>query len=154
MAYATKDDAIALYGADYVTTSLDRDRDGVIGSSDEAIGETMFTYVDSEIDSFLAGRVSYDRDDPPLDIKLRAIDIWIYRLCTDPASASELKKTRFDAAMLWLAMVAKGQIKLTKDGETTGVTKSNAATVVTANEQLSELSSARRFSRDRVKGLL
>ena len=155
MAYADADFAVTLYGEDYVLTSLDRDQDGVV---DTILAAAMFDVCSSEIDSFFQGRVPLPIDPTriPLDLKMRCVDLVMYRAASDPATMSTIKETRFKAAQEWLQMVAKNQIKLSYAAEpATGTHLTQRAEVVTAKaahyEQTSE---ARRFSRKNLKGIL
>jgi len=152
-AYFTIADAVGLYGEDYVTVSADRDNDGEI---DTALAEGMAEIVSAEADSYMMGRVPLPLENVPLDLKMHCIDIWIYRMSPDAATASIMKEKRFDAAIKWFEMVARGQIKLTYQGEpAVGANKVQSAYVVTANQALSDqLDGARRFSRKRLAGLL
>jgi len=153
-AYATIADATALYGTDYVTVAFDRDGDGSI---DTTAAELMLEVVSAEMDSFFVGRVEPLPISPvPLDLKMRCIDLAIYRMCPDAARLTEEKTKRFDAAQAWLKMVAKGEIKLTHDSAAvTGANLAQRARVVTAaTADGSQGDDTRWFSRKRLKSVL
>jgi phage gp36-like protein len=155
MAYADADFAITLYGEDYVLTALDRDQDRVV---DTALAEAMFDVCSAEMDSFFMGRVPLPLDVSkiPLDLKMRCVDLVMYRASSDAASMSTIKETRFKAAQEWLQMVAANKIKLTYGSESVAgphlVEQARVVTAATAHyEQTCE---ARRFSRKNLKGIL
>lgn len=113
-AYADIAFATQLYGEDYVTTSFDRNNDGEIDTAD---AELMLEIVSAEIDSYLVGRVAPLPLSPvPLDLKMRCVDIAIYRMCPDAGRLTTEKTDRYKAALEWLKMVADNRIKLTSEG--------------------------------------
>ncbi len=154
MAYASAAYAVELYGLDYVLTSFDLDQDG---SVDEALADMMLEVASSEMDSFFQGRVPLPipEDKVPLDLKMRCVDIAIYRAATDPLRASVIKETRFKAAQDWLKMVARNEIKLSFEGASLGThLTQRAETVIAARAHREQDPDARRFSRKRLKGIL
>lgn len=152
MAYATIDFAVQLYGVDYVTVAFDRDNDGVI---DTIATEAMLEIVSAEIDSYLVGRVPLPLTNVPLDLKMRCVDMAIYRMCPDAARLTTEKTDRFKAAESWLKMVARNEIKLTYEGASTGTHLTERARIVTATAAHSEQETdARWFSRENLKDVL
>lgn len=148
-AYATIEDAVALYGEDYVTVAFDRNGDGEV---DTEAAELMLEVVSSEIDSFLVGRVEPLPVSPvPRDLMMRCVDLAIYRMCPDAARLTEEKTRRFDAAQKWLAMVARGEIKLTYgSAAVTSTHQTQRARIVTAEvARASQTENSRWFSRDK-----
>jgi phage gp36-like protein len=153
MAYADLDYANGLYGPDYITPSVDRDGDGEITSEDEALAEAMFDVVTAEMNSYFVGRVPLPLETVPLDLKMRCVDIFVYRMCTDAGTLSDIKKERFKAAIDWLTLVATNKVKLTVDGASVGATKNASATLTVAKYQDLDCG-ARRFTRKALKDVL
>lgn len=152
-AYADIAFATQLYGASYITTAFDRDGDGEIDTLD---AELMFEIASAEIDSFLVGKIEMPLTTVPLDLKMRCVDIAVYRMCPDAATATVEKRTRFEAAQKWLEMVATNRIKLTAaplTGEPlTGAHLTQRATVVTAAAaHYDQQENSRWFSRERTR---
>ncbi len=152
-AYADIAFATSAYGSDYVTVSFDRDNDGVIDTADV---ELMFEIVSAEIDSFLVGKVPMPLVAVPLDLKMRCVDLCIYRMCPDASRLTTEKTERFKAAQKWLEMVAEGVIKLSAEGAAlTGANLNQRATITTAATALQDQEAgARWFKRDRVNRVL
>lgn len=151
-AYADIDFATSLYGEDYVKVSFDRDGDGEI---DTVATEMVFEVVSSEIDSYLVGRVPLPLTDVPLDLKMRCVDLCIYRMCPDAARLTEEKKARFEAAISYLKMVARNEVKLTFDSApAAGTHLTQRARIVTQEEACSDQDGSRMFSRRKLRGLL
>ncbi len=152
-AYADIAFATSVYGENYVTTSFDRNNDGDIDTADV---ELMFEIVSAEIDSFLVGKVAMPLSPIPLDLKLRCVDLCIYRMCPDASTLTTEKIDRFKAAQTWLQMIARNEIKLTSAGEaTTGTHLTQRATLITQSEAMQEQEcGARWFQRDRSNRVL
>jgi phage gp36-like protein len=152
-AYADIAFATSLYGSDYVTVAFDRDNDGVV---DTVAAELMFDIVSAEIDSFLVNKVPMPLTEVPLDLKMRCVDLCIYRMCPEASRLTTEKIDRFKAAQKWLEMVAEGVIKLTADGAAlTGANKNQKATLTTAATAAQDQESdARWFKRDRTNRCL
>ncbi len=152
-AYADLDYARGLYGPDYIDPSVDRDGDNEITSEDEALAAAMFDVVTAEMNSYFVGRVPLPLETIPLDLKMRCVDIFVYRMCTDAGTLSEIKKDRFKAAIDWLTLVATNKVKLTVEGASVGTTKNAAASIATA--KYAELDcGSRRFTRRALKGVI
>ena len=141
MPYATVQDAEDLYGADYVGSSFDRDRDG---SVDPLAATSAFSKASSEIDSYLATRFDVPVSPAPDVVKERCIDIAIYRVCPDSALTDE-KRRRYEDAIAWLKDVAKGLATLDLGDDVPA----------TATQDVPETSypNARLFTRRRMAGL-
>jgi phage gp36-like protein len=153
-AYADLDYATSLYGAEYINASIDRDGDDAITAADTDLAEAMFDVVTAEMNSYFVGRVSLPLANPPLDLKMRCVDIFIYRMCTDAGTLSEIKKARFEAAIAWLTLVATNKVKLTTlDGSSTGANAVASARLTTAAYQSLD-DGSRRFSRSALKDVL
>lgn len=117
MAYATYQDAIELYGADYVLTSVARS-----GVDDVAALTKALVNASSEIDSYIAQQQAVPLVEPyPQIVSQHCIDIAIYR-ASEAGSVTDEKRLRYEDAIRWLRDVAKGLISLTTPGETTAPT--------------------------------
>lgn len=152
-AYADIAFATSVYGEDFVTTSFDRNNDGIIDTTDV---ELMFEIVTAEIDSYLVGRVPLPLTTVPLDLKMRCVDLCIYRMCPDASRATTEKTERYKAAIAWLELVAANKIRLTVDHEkATGTHETMKATIITAATAMQDQEcNARWFDRRRTKQVL
>lgn len=139
MTYAAFQDAIDLYGQDYVLTAVDRDDDG---TPDHTSFEDALEQASGEIDSYLRARYSLPLDPAPPQLKRYAVDIAVYQCSADPAMATDEKRRRYEDAIKWLEKVSMGKLSL-------GVEEPSPDS---ATPQLSY--SDRRFTRDSMRGLL
>lgn len=139
MAYAVFQDALDLYGRDYVLTSIDRDDDG---TPDLTSLTAALDQASSEIDSYLRSRYPVPLDPVPSLVKRYAIDIALYLCSPDPAAATDEKRRRYEDAIRWLEKVAEGKLSLGAE----------EPTVDSSTPQLSYC--PRRFSRTSMRGLL
>lgn len=139
MSYAVFQDALDLYGRDYVLTSIDRDDDGTpdLTSLTAALDQAA-----SEIDSYLRSRYPVPLSPVPSLVKRYAIDIALYLCSPDAASATDEKRRRYEDAIRWLEKVAEGKLSLGAE----------EPTVDSSTPQLSY--SPRLFSRSSMRGLL
>lgn len=108
MAYAGYDDAVALYGEEYVLTSVDRNQDG----QDPDAFLSACAMASSHIDSYIS--VRYDVPISPVSelLKQYTIDIAIYRCSADAGTATEEKRRRYEDALAWCRDVSKGAANL------------------------------------------
>jgi phage gp36-like protein len=151
MVYASITDAIALRGADYVTVSCDRDRDGVL---DTEAFELALQAASNKVDGYFMGRVrGWPWAVVPALVRQYTVDLAIYDACTDPSVLTEIKKDRYHEAIEYLDAVAKGRIKLTTDeSESGGANLAQSSTTVTASRASSLMSScARVFTREKLR---
>jgi len=153
MAHASIQDAIDLYGTDYVTVSCDRDRDGVL---DTDTFELCLLAASNKIDGLFHGRVKgWPWAVIPAHVRQYAVDIAIYTACTDPSTLTEQKTTRYHEALEYCRAVATGKIKLTTDeSESAGANIAQSVQTVTQTQATSLLTScAREFTREKLRGL-
>lgn len=116
MAYATLQDAIDLYGEDYVLVSVDRDVNGAV--DDDAV-TAAFANASSKADSYLSERYSVPVTPVPDALVECVVDLAIYRLSSGPgAGLTDEKAKRADAALAWLKDIAKGLANLAVDTDT------------------------------------
>ena len=112
--YATVTDLEGYVGADELTLLADRDGDG---ARDSGVIEQVLAQTDAEIDGYVAGRY-----DLPLDagraviLKQSAMDIAIYRLCTNEALLTDSRRQRFEDARRFLRDIARGEISIGQPG--------------------------------------
>lgn len=110
MSYATVQNAIDLYGDEYVTTSVDRDENG---KPDYKSFVKASAQASSEIDSYLSTR--YDVPFTPVpDVLVRfAVDIAIY-VCSSGVGQglTDEKTNRYERAIKWLEGVAAGKVNI------------------------------------------
>lgn len=109
MAYATAQDAIDLYGEEYILTSVDRDD---AGDYDTTALTNALDQATSELDSYIG--VKYDL---PLsvvpDVLVRfCVDVAVYVSCPNPVELTEEKIERYDKAIKWAQRVADGKATL------------------------------------------
>lgn len=140
MTYATAQDAIDLYGEDYVLTSVDRDENG---EADPTAFDDALTQAQSQIDSYIG--VIYDL---PLaafpDVLVRfTVDVAIYISSQEAGTGTEEKRQRYEDAISWLKQLVKGEVSLGLEDEP----ETKGGGVVISNE-------TRRFTRTTTEGLL
>lgn len=152
MAYATPADATARYGADYVITSCDRDGDGLL---DTATFTQALEDASDWIDSYLIGRYDLPLVNAPRRLIKICIDIAIFEMSPDAGTMTTLKADRFKAAQEYLTQVAKGELRLARDGQkSTGANLPGSATIITRKTQKAErVSGSRRYTRDKLDKL-
>ena len=115
MSYATVQDALDLYGSDYVVTSADRNNDGAL---DEEAFQVALDTATNRINGYLVGKgLPLPLDPVPPDIKTYCIDLAIYIACPTADVLTESKTDRYKDAIEYLKMVARGQIRLVQDDE-------------------------------------
>ena len=108
MPYATHEDMVNRHGDELVTITFDRDGDGELDPAAEA---AALTDASNEIDGYLAGIYSLPLATVPANLILYSCDIAIYRGAQVSMVTEETRK-RFEDAIKFLALVAKGHIKL------------------------------------------
>lgn len=112
--YATPADIGAQYGAETLALLTDRDGDG---DGDPGAAERALADAAAEIDTYLAGRY-----DLPLSpgraalLRRPAVDIAVYRLAADAATATDERRRRYEDAVRYLEKIASGEIRLGTDG--------------------------------------
>jgi len=140
VAYAVQQDIVDRYGSDLLLTTFDPDN---TGTADSDLIAKALDSASSEVDSYLAALYDVPLAMAPDVIVQRTVDIAVYLGSARADVLSEEKRQRYDDAVKWLTLVARGTIQLgaadepgTKAG---GVAVSNAE--------------ARRFTRDTMDGL-
>jgi phage gp36-like protein len=116
----------------------------------------MLEVVSAEADSYMVGRVGpLPLENVPLDLKMRCIDLAIYRMCPSADRLTNEKVDRFKAAIEWFKMVAENKIKLAVSGEAVAGSLTQKARLTTANEAACEQDEGSRwFSRRRTRVLV
>ena len=94
MAYAVTQDAIDLYGEDYVLTSVDRDEDG---DADVTAFTDALTQAQSELDSYIGIVFDLPLITVPSVLARFTIDVAIYISSANPAEMTDEKKDRYEA---------------------------------------------------------
>lgn len=108
-AYATKDDAVDRYSADYVLVSVTRDGEPDYVALDKALDDAT-----DEIDSRISAQYTVPLTAPVPKIVTRyCIDIAIYFASMECGSGlTDEKRTRYEDAISWLKAVAAGTATL------------------------------------------
>lgn len=118
MTYATQQDLIDRYGADELAQLTDR---AAATTIDAVVVNRALADADSEIDSFLARRVTTPLSPAPQIVKAHACAIARFRLHKD--HAPEHVRDAYKDAIAWLNKAAAGSISIdglpTPEGATT-----------------------------------
>jgi phage gp36-like protein len=139
VAYATIQQAKDLYGEDYVLTSVTRS-----DVADEDAFTRALAKASSEIDSYLGAQYTVPLESAPDIVVQYCVDIAIYKASADAGAATDEKRKRYDDALAWLKLAAKGTVVLDTDGDGE----------VDTSVPLVETSTATRiFSRTKMDGL-
>jgi phage gp36-like protein len=110
MAYCTKQDLIDRFREGELIQLTDATGAGVINDTvlNQAIGDA-----DGEINSYLAGRYALPLASVPEVLVLKACDMARYYLYDE--AVPDIVQKRYDNAIAWLKLVAKGDISLGLD---------------------------------------
>jgi len=143
MSYATVDDAISLYGEDYVLVSVDRDKDGEADPSaiEDALGQAS-----SEIDSYIAFKYDVPISPSPKILVKYCVDIAIYQSSPGTLARTKEKRQRYEDAIAWLKAVSKGMAAIVIDGPTDPEPDQSNEPVLSAG--------TREMTRSKMSGLL
>ncbi len=111
--YASPADIAAQYGAEALLLLTDRGGDG---GADAGAAERALADAAAEIDGYLAGRYELPLE-PGRAAALRrpAVDIAVYRLAADAATATDERRRRYEDARRYLERIASGEIRLGAD---------------------------------------
>lgn len=111
--YAAPADIEERYGAETLLLLTDRDRSG---EADAAVAERALADAADEIEGYLAGRYELPLE-PGRAASLRrpAVDIAVYRLAADAATATDERRRRYEDAVRYLERIASGEIRLGAD---------------------------------------
>lgn len=117
--YVSRQEIIARQGDTFVTSQSDRDLDG---SGDlDAIAAAVVD-AEAECDSYIATKYTLPLtgvtgpDNAPTALKRIVMDIAIYRLAREHDVLTEETTNRYNAAVRWLELVAKGTVTLVDVG--------------------------------------
>jgi len=145
MAYATAQDAIDLYGEDYILTSVDRDEDGDVDTT--AFSDAL-DQATSELDTYIGVRYDLPLSTVP-DVLVRfCVDIAVYVSCPSEAELTDEKKARYKRAVEWAKSLAKGEVSLGTEELPAGVDEEGGSI------QTSYDSTSRIFTRTKMRDLL
>lgn len=108
--YAAPADIEAQYGAEALLLLTDR---AGRGEADATVAERALADAASEIEAHLAGRYELPLE-PGRAAALRrpAVDIAVYRLAADAATATDERRRRYEDAVRYLERIASGEIRL------------------------------------------
>lgn len=141
MPYAAQQDAIDLYGSTYVLTSVTRDEVPDVAALDRA-----FVKASGLIDSFAGAQYTVPLASTPDIVVQYCVDIGIYYASADAGTGTDEKRKRYEDAIEWLKMLAKGTVVIDSDGD--GATDSSAET-----ESVEYAGPTRAFTRTTMSGL-
>jgi phage gp36-like protein len=133
MAYASAQDAIDLYGTDYVTVACDRDRSGVL---DTDAFERALISASAMVDGYFAGRVpGWPWASPPANLVKLTVDLAVY-ICagTGRDTLTDHMKELNTEALTYLKAVGTGKLRLTQDGELQGAELNLTATATSSKD--------------------
>ena len=109
MTYATKEQLTELVGEDALSGLADRDGDFV---ADPAVLDKALAQASGEIDSYIGARYPLPLARETLTLNQPCIDIAIYRLGVDGASAFEHARERYEDAIALLKRIGEGRAVL------------------------------------------
>ena len=109
MAYSTLQTLIDQFGIDEVTSSSDRDHDGV---PDVGVVEQAIFDADGEIDSYLGTKYKVPLNPVPPIVVTASSTIAMYRMSYDAATLTDEKRRRYEDLIRWLRDVASGKAVL------------------------------------------
>lgn len=112
MAYCSQDDILEQMDEDILIQLTD---DADAGSVDDDKVTRAIADADADIDSYVGVRKDVPLDPVPTVIRKRSVDMAIYNLYARRQGAPDDRKERYDAAVRWLALVAKGEVSLGED---------------------------------------
>ncbi|MDO8654194.1 MAG: DUF1320 family protein [Undibacterium sp.] len=141
--FATKADMLNRFGSREVIQLTDRSN---VGAVDDSVLQQSLDAADAEIASFLSGRYVLPFVSVPKPLIGYACDIARYRLTGTEVTCTDDIQSRYDYAVRYLRMVAKGDITLGIDvtgAQVGGVPSSGGIRTV---------SGARRFNADTLAG--
>lgn len=121
--YITQQDVIDAYGQNRFALLADHDNDS---ATDDDMAAAAIAGAEAEIDSYVGHRFAMplpgivSNVDPslntvPENIRLRSVDIAVYRLAKDHDQLTKERRARYDDAIKWLRALSKGQVSLGLD---------------------------------------
>lgn len=142
--YATTQDAIDLYGQDYILVSVDRDDDG---DADSPAFSDALDQATSELNSYIGVKYDLPLLVVPAVLVRFTVDIAVYVSSSNPTELTDEKKDRYSAAIKWAQGVAKGVVSL-------GVVDPPAGVDEDGGSVNTEFPNDRIFTRTKMAGLL
>lgn len=143
MPFATKPDMLARFGEREVIALTDRDN---VGAMDDAVLQQGLDDADAEISSYISGRYTLPFVSAPKPLVGYACDIARFRLTGGEVVCTDDIQTRYDYAIKFLRMVARGEITLGVDA--TGAPEGG----VPATSSVKTVAGRRRFNADTMEG--
>jgi phage gp36-like protein len=148
--YATSAQAITLYGEDYIAICCDRDEDGTL---DTASFDAHLQVASDEIDAYLLGRYDLPLASPPAHFQKLCTDIAVYNAAPTADVRTDEMKTRYEAAIRFMELVASNRVKLKTDTDTTEANESVTPQIQTKSS-IVPLNCDRQMRRDKLRSLL
>jgi phage gp36-like protein len=108
-AYATEADIVRLHGQRFLDDLADRDGNG---DTDGPSVDLALELASSEIDSYVSVRYPTPLLTVPGLVRSAAINIAVYQLASDGLGRTEDIRKRYEDAIAWLKLVAKGSANL------------------------------------------
>ena len=142
--YATTQEAIDLYGEDYILESVDRDDDGEVDAT--SFGDAL-EQATSELNSYIGVVYDLPLTTVPAVLQRFCIDIAVYVSCPSAAELTDEKKDRYKAAIKWAMGVASGKVSLGTDTPQAGVDETEGTVQTSYGE-------SRVYTRTKMSGLL
>jgi len=143
MSYNTKDDILGEVSEETLRQLTDDENLGLV--DDDKVTKAL-SRADGEVDGFCGKRYQVPFSPVPDFIKALALDITVYNLYSRRENVPENRKTRYDAAVKNLGLIAKGVVTLGIPEATPAPEAFTSATpeVISGN--------GRQFSRNSLKG--
>lgn len=142
MPYATQQNITDRHSKDTLLLIADRDGDGI---ADVEVVDRAIADASAEIDTYVGKRYELPMGSPPEVLTRLCVDIVVYRLSADADMATDERRKRYDDAIGFLRLIARGEVSL-------GVAEAQAPASTTGTVHSS--SSNRRFNRDSMGDLL
>jgi phage gp36-like protein len=144
MAYATLQDAIDLFGTDYVNTSVPLDE---AGDPDTAKLTAALDGASTDIDSYLGALYTVPLTVVPAAVKRCCVEMAMYLASRGPGGGeTESKRTRYEDQIKWLTLIAKRVVSI-------GIPTASTDGVSAQVPQVSIVSSPRLFTRCKMGGM-
>lgn len=107
--YASQAQLESQFGQREIQTSSDRDSRGEI---DEDVVTKALTDATEEINSYLANQYDLPLATVPGRLVTICCDIALYKMSADAGTGTDEKRLRYEDAVAWLKMLAKGDVSL------------------------------------------